>query len=213
MAVSAFSLWSCHKADAIKELLFHVQAIWANSKVSGLTIICVRRSTNSFRRKLFGQPNDSDGEPVTRLVSAASVRVHPHSTFRKYWEIATILLVIYTVFVLPFRAAFYLDYYKELETRHHLIQQLQVTKYRSGVQLFDMAWSVCAPAHQNEKNFIWDDATRIINNESLFDWRKIQLMKKDKYRQPNSIRRWTQCLPRTYLWMPFSSQTSFSTSI
>ncbi len=55
------------------------------------------------------------------------VGVHPLSAFRKYWEIATILLVIYTVLVLPFRAAFYLDYYRDLDERHNLFQQLQVS--------------------------------------------------------------------------------------
>jgi hypothetical protein len=40
------------------------------------------------------------------------VRVHPLSNFRRYWDLATIALTLYTVLVLPFRAAFYWDYYR-----------------------------------------------------------------------------------------------------
>jgi hypothetical protein len=42
-------------------------------------------------------------EAAVATVSEKDVRVHPLSSFRKYWEIVTILLVIYTVLVLPFR--------------------------------------------------------------------------------------------------------------
>ena len=68
---------------------------------------------------------DDELEPAPK--TGNDVRVHPLSAFRKYWEITTILLVVYTVLVLPFRAAFYLDFYKDLEHSHNIIQQLQVT--------------------------------------------------------------------------------------
>lgn len=87
-----------------------------------------RRASNSFRQKLFGQPAGRL-EEVIEMASAESqdcVRVHPLSAFRKYWELAIIALVAYTVIVLPFRAAFFLDYYRDLEARHNLFQQLQV---------------------------------------------------------------------------------------
>ena len=89
-----------------------------------------RRSTTSFRRKLFGQPTNTDDEAVavTFTEGGDRVAVHPLSSFRKYWEIATILLVVYTVVVLPFRAAFYVDYYRDLEEEHNLISQLEVLR-------------------------------------------------------------------------------------
>ena len=45
---------------------------------------------------------------------------------RNYWDIALILLVAWTVVVLPIRAAFAPDYYKDLEINHNLFQQLEV---------------------------------------------------------------------------------------
>ena len=85
-----------------------------------------RRSTNSFRRKLFGQATGEAAEEVTEQTTEDSVRVHPLSAFRRYWDIIVILLVLYTILVLPFRAAFYLDYYHDLDEHHNLLQQLQV---------------------------------------------------------------------------------------
>ena len=88
--------------------------------------LCFRRSTNSFKRKLFGQ-SEADADNLTPAVKTDDdVRIHPLSAFRKYWEIVTIVLVVYTVLILPFRAAFYLDFYKDLDHGHNLFQQLQV---------------------------------------------------------------------------------------
>lgn len=91
-----------------------------------------RRSTNSFRTKLFGQakrvPGEEDIIESTGTVSD-SVRVHPLSNFRRYWDLAAIALTIHTVLVLPFRAAFFWDYYRELEAHHTIWEQLQVLIY------------------------------------------------------------------------------------
>lgn len=87
-----------------------------------------RRSTNSFRTKLFGQAKRVPGEEIIDAVPTASnrVRVHPLSNFRRYWDLTAIVLTIHTVLVLPFRAAFFWDYYRELEARHTILEQLQV---------------------------------------------------------------------------------------
>ncbi len=88
-----------------------------------------RRSTNSFRTKLFGQAKRVPGqEIIIDAVSTASdrVRVHPLSSFRRYWDLTAIALTIHTVLVLPFRAAFFWDYYRELEAHHTILEQLQV---------------------------------------------------------------------------------------
>jgi len=88
-----------------------------------------RRSTNSFRTKLFGQAKRVPGEEIIDDVGMEynSVRVHPLSNFRRYWDLAAIALTIHTVLVLPFRAAFYWDYYRELEAHHTILEQLQVS--------------------------------------------------------------------------------------
>lgn len=97
-----------------------------------------RRTTNSFKRKLFGQSTADDDDFVPIEKSEDDVRVHPLSAFRKYWEIVTICLVIYTVLVLPFRAAFYLDFYEELDRHHNLFQQLQVRSYVELDLVYDL---------------------------------------------------------------------------
>ena len=38
---------------------------------------------------------------------------------------AAIVLTMWTLLVLPFRAAFYWEYYRELEMHHNIVQQLQ----------------------------------------------------------------------------------------
>ena len=151
-----------------------------------------RRSTTSFKRKLFGQ---ADGAEVTPdLVSQHTedtVRVHPLSRFRNGWDSTTLgeqsvlpdhifpklcqptlslcqttrskqrnapahaavsremallygslsnlslgltpvhaVLVAFTVVVLPFRAAFISEFYRQLDMHHHLWQQLQVGQTR-----------------------------------------------------------------------------------
>ena len=75
------------------------------------------RRTNSFRTKLFGQSKRVAGDEIVNSASDAvyehgNVRVHPLSNFRRYWDLTTIALTMYTVLVLPFRAAFFWDYYR-----------------------------------------------------------------------------------------------------
>ena len=38
---------------------------------------------------------------------------------------AAIFLTMWTLLVLPFRAAFYWEYYRELEMHHNIVQQLE----------------------------------------------------------------------------------------
>lgn len=45
---------------------------------------------------------------------------------RRNWDITAIALTIYTLLVLPFRAAFYWEYYRDLEMHHNVIEQLEV---------------------------------------------------------------------------------------
>lgn len=52
---------------------------------------------------MFGSAWGEEEEAAVAISGPSDVRVHPLSAFRKYWEIVTILLVIYTVLVLPFR--------------------------------------------------------------------------------------------------------------
>ena len=77
---------------------------------------CACRRTNSFRTKLFGQSKRAAGDEIVNTLPDAhqrnSVRVHPLSSFRRYWDLTTIALTMYTVLVLPFRAAFFWDYYR-----------------------------------------------------------------------------------------------------
>lgn len=47
-------------------------------------------------------------------------------TRRRNWDITAIALTIYTLLVLPFRAAFYWEYYRDLEMHHNVIEQLEV---------------------------------------------------------------------------------------
>lgn len=53
---------------------------------------------------------------------------------------AAIVLTMWTLLVLPFRAAFYWGYYRELEMHHNVIQQLEA---RAAACLF-------VPHHKHE---------------------------------------------------------------
>ena len=64
-----------------------------------------RRSSESFRKKLFGQARDEAAEEIIQANTERHVRVHPLSSFRWWWDMTTIVLVAYTVVVLPFRGA------------------------------------------------------------------------------------------------------------
>ena len=46
---------------------------------------------------------------------------------RRNWDLTAIALTIYTLLVLPFRAAFYWEYYRDLEMHHSIIEQLEVS--------------------------------------------------------------------------------------
>ena len=66
---------------------------------------------------------------------------------RNYWDIALILLVAWTVVVLPIRAAFAPDYYKDLEINHNLFQQLEVglLDFKGTVQVHHRARGLPLP--------------------------------------------------------------------
>ncbi len=74
-------------------------------------------------------PGEEDIIDTTGTVSD-SVRVHPLSNFRRYWDLTAIAFTIHTILVLPFRAAFFWDYYRELEAHHTIWEQLQVMKLK-----------------------------------------------------------------------------------
>ena len=47
---------------------------------------------------------------------------------RRNWDLAAIVLTMWTLLVLPFRAAFYWEYYQRFFEMHHsIIEQLEVT--------------------------------------------------------------------------------------
>ena len=48
---------------------------------------------------------------------------------RRNWDLTAIALTIYTLLVLPFRAAFYWEYYQDLEMHHSIIEQLEVSRW------------------------------------------------------------------------------------
>ncbi|KAK9806501.1 hypothetical protein WJX73_004260 [Symbiochloris irregularis] len=98
----------------------------------------LRRSTNSFRKKLFGQDRDENAEEIITQQSSNNVWIHPLSKFRDGWDTTTLILVVYTVLVLPFRAAFFFDYYKDLEHDHNLFLQLQADWMLSTDLLTDL---------------------------------------------------------------------------
>jgi hypothetical protein len=61
-----------------------------------------------------------------RSTSNNEVRVHPLSFFRFYWDVAIMAAVFYTVIMLPLRAAFYWEYYRDLGHHHNVFQQIKV---------------------------------------------------------------------------------------
>ena len=54
------------------------------------------------------------------------VRIHPLSSFKRYWDLAIVVMVAYTVVALPVRCAFSWDYYHALDAGHNLFHQLAV---------------------------------------------------------------------------------------
>ena len=91
-----------------------------------------RRSTASFRRKLFGHEQQAGFEDtiITQDQSKHNVRVHPLSAFKRYWDFAIVVMVAYTVVVLPVRCAFSWDYYHALDAGHNIFHQLAVRLWR-----------------------------------------------------------------------------------
>lgn len=87
-----------------------------------------RRSTASFRKKLFGheQPEGYEDNIITQDLSVNNVRVHPLSAFKRYWDLAIVIMVAYTVVVLPVRCALSWDYYHALDAGHNIFHQLAV---------------------------------------------------------------------------------------
>ncbi|DBB03995.1 TPA: SCF ubiquitin ligase complex subunit [Trebouxia sp. C0004] len=86
----------------------------------------LRRSTASFRRKLFGHEQQAGFEDniISQDQSMHNVRVHPLSAFKRYWDLAIVVMVAYTVVVLPVRCAFSWDYYHALDAGHNIFHQL-----------------------------------------------------------------------------------------
>ena len=87
-----------------------------------------RRSTASFRKKLFGHEQQEGYEDniITQDMSIDYVRIHPLSSFKRYWDLAIVVMVAYTVVALPVRCAFSWDYYHALDAGHNLFHQLAV---------------------------------------------------------------------------------------
>ena len=100
-----------------------------NNQALLVKALCVcRRSTASFRRKLFGheQQEGYNDNIITQDQSKDHVRVHPLSAFKRYWDLAIVIMVAYTVVALPVRCAFSWDYYHALDAGHNIFHQLAV---------------------------------------------------------------------------------------
>lgn len=93
-----------------------------------------RRSTASFRKKLFGHEQQEGYEDniITQDMSVNYVRIHPLSSFKRYWDLAIVVMVAYTVVALPVRCAFSWDYYHALDAGHNLFHQLAVRCFRNS---------------------------------------------------------------------------------
>lgn len=100
-----------------------------------------RRSTASFRKKLFGhvQQEGYEDNIITQDMSTDDIRIHPLSSFKRYWDLAIVVMVAYTVVALPVRCAFSWDYYHALDAGHNLFHQLAVRSHAASVLLIDTA--------------------------------------------------------------------------
>ena len=70
---------------------------------------------------------DYEEDIISHDSSPDIVRVHPLSHFKRYWDMAIVCMVAYTVVVLPVRCAFSWDYYHQLDAGHNLFHQLAVS--------------------------------------------------------------------------------------
>ncbi|KAK9836780.1 hypothetical protein WJX74_007908 [Apatococcus lobatus] len=68
-----------------------------------------REGSDVFAQQLFGSPKTTSTDHYEPAKALKTVRIHPLSLFRKYWDFAVIICVVFSVIVLPFRAAFYWD--------------------------------------------------------------------------------------------------------
>lgn len=104
-----------------------------------------RRSTASFRKKLFGHEQQEGYEDniITQDMSVDYVRIHPLSSFKRYWDLAIVIMVAYTVVALPVRCAFSWDYYHALDAGHNLFHQLAVRCHTTSPQMFSAAADLC----------------------------------------------------------------------
>ncbi|KAK9863077.1 hypothetical protein WJX84_002556 [Apatococcus fuscideae] len=84
-----------------------------------------RQGTELFSQQLFGTPHGISTEHLETAKSPEAVRIHPLSLFRKYWDFVVIICVIFSVVVLPFRAAFYWDYWDHGNNRGLLFHQIR----------------------------------------------------------------------------------------
>ena len=75
-------------------------------------------------------------------MSVDHVRIHPLSSFKRYWDLAIVVMVAYTVVALPVRCAFSWDYYHALDAGHNLFHQLAV-RCRTSSLLITAAGVLC----------------------------------------------------------------------
>ncbi len=85
-----------------------------------------RQGSDVFAEQLFGSPRGPTHEQIETAKTTKTVRIHPLSMFRKYWDFAVIICVIFSVIVLPFRAAFYWDVWDHGNNHGLLFIQIRV---------------------------------------------------------------------------------------
>lgn len=89
--------------------------------------LCIAREGNDmFAQQLFGSPKTTSTDHFEAEKALKTVRIHPLSLFRKYWDFAVIICVIFSVVVLPFRAAFYWDTWDHGSNHGILLHQIRV---------------------------------------------------------------------------------------
>lgn len=112
------------------------------------------------------------------------VRVHPLSFFKYYWDLAVMAAVFYTVIMLPLRAAFYWEYYRDLGHHHNVIQQIKVRFPKQSIQAnntsihvynrhrgFHMVWRCKAPLPKGQARILaWNRFKIEANFTAAYTW-------------------------------------------
>lgn len=90
---------------------------------------------------MFGHEQQAGFEDniITQDQSKDNVRVHPLSAFKRYWDLAIVVMVAYTVVVLPVRCAFSWDYYHALDAGHNIFHQLAVRLWQRSPYLHNVS--------------------------------------------------------------------------